>query len=145
MMSEYISDEKINKIFDSLDLGLEDVSLEDREDFVKEAEADLHRGVSERFVVPLRHESGPFSSAPDFTKRSVESAMKALIRKCVADEHFKSSDENQTVSFRDLYYKKSGKYIKDLMNTNIVYHLKLSPSASEFRPVQIIGIARSRD
>lgn len=140
MISSYISDDEVNKVFDSLDL-LEDYTVDEIEEVVREAEADLHRGVAERFTIPLVAAGGPFESAPSFSKTTVASAMKAMIRKVLADENFKSSDENQTTSYRDLYYKKANKYVKDLMNPKIDYKLKLSPVSDDYQPVQIVGIA----
>ena len=142
MMSQYMSDEEINKIFSKLDL-LEDLDPSDIAEYVVEAEADLHRGVAERYEIPLRYEGGPFSSAPEFTQITVRSAMKALIRKVIASDHFKSNDENETQDYMKVHYAKSQRYIKDLLSNKIDYKLKLAAHAPEFKPIQTIGIARS--
>lgn len=139
MMSQYISDDEINKIFFKLDL--EDLDASEIAEYVAEAEADLHRGVAERFEIPLRYEGGPFSSSPEFTKKTIKSAMKSFIRKVLASDHFKAADESETENYMKIHYAKSQRYIKDLLNDKIDYKLKLAAHAPEFKPLQVIGIS----
>jgi len=142
-MNQYLSVETIDALKVRLNIREDDDAtfLE----IIAESIGEFETHVSKRFIVPLKSESGiVYDSAPEHSKSQVQRIIKSIVKKNAALEFNVNSDESSNSSYLEQQYKSINRGYKYLLDKEYDFKFKLQDFASDYKPTQVIGLARNK-
>lgn len=140
--SPYLSADQFEKVLKPLNLNL---SIEDKQELLDRATADLEAELVKRFVVPLvKAEGGTFEDAAGYSKNIVVTALKSRIKSVAGIDKNRNVVVEQGQRFVDLHKQEFDGRIKLLLDPTRHFDFMLQPQAQDaIDPYQHIGIARA--
>lgn len=139
----YLSDAQFQVILKAL--NVDTMSDDEQQDLLNRATGDVETELCERFVVPLvADNAGAFNTAPVYAQQKVINALRAAIRKNLAEDKNANIVVESTERFINVHEKAFEAHIKILLNPKKHYGFKMQSQADgAIDPVQTIGLARA--
>ncbi|MAD98810.1 MAG: hypothetical protein CMB99_15910 [Flavobacteriaceae bacterium] len=148
----YITEAQFAQVLTDLNVNTTEADgygVTQQEDLIDRAVGDLESDLVKRFVVPLVATNGAeFStSAPYYTRQKVLNAIKAKIRQILGSDNQKNIVIDSSERYIDLKKAEYTGHIKDLLDHEREFGLRLQSYASDGAktPVQSVAISRPDD
>jgi len=144
----YMTKDEFAEVFEDLNVDIDELGGFDSKRskrLMDRAVSDLEADLVKRFVIPLVSAAGTaFEFAPTYGQFKVKSAIMSKLRELIGQNKQKNVVIDSTERFIDLKKATYRQHIKDLLDHERIYGLKLQEFAEDgsLNPVQQVGIAR---